>query len=116
MQRRLTVILSADVAGYGALMQRDEPGTLARLKAAWAHAFAAPLAAHEGRVVKTMGDGALIEFASVVSAIACALGVRHPIRCATRRASKPRSPPSKPATPKRDHPFPDWPIGQARDP
>ena len=76
MQRRLSVILSADVAGYGAMMERDEAGTLARVKAAWAQAFEPRLAAHQGRVVKLMGDGALIEFASAVSAVACAQAIQ----------------------------------------
>ena len=72
MQRKLTVILSADVVGYSALMERDEAGTLARLKANRATVFDPRVAAHGGRVFKLMGDGALVEFGSVVAAVNCA--------------------------------------------
>jgi adenylate cyclase len=72
MQRKLTVILSADVVGYSALMERDEAGTLARLKANRAAIFDPRVAAHGGRVFKLMGDGALVEFGSVVAAVDCA--------------------------------------------
>ena len=72
MQRRLTVIVSADVVGYSALMERDEAGTLTRLKANRKTIFDPMVAAHGGRVVKLMGDGALVEFASVVSAVTAA--------------------------------------------
>ena len=72
MQRKLTVILSADVVGYSALMERDEAGTLARLKANRATIFDPRVAAHGGRVFKLMGDGALVEFGSVVAAVNCA--------------------------------------------
>ena len=70
-QRKLTVIVSADVVGYSTLMERDEAGTLARLKANRATIFDPRVAAHGGRIVKLMGDGALIEFVSVVAAISC---------------------------------------------
>jgi len=79
MQHKLTVIVSADVVGYSALMERDEAGTLARLKANRQAIFNQRVAAHGGRVVKLMGDGALIEFGSVVSAVNCA----HEIQTAT---------------------------------
>ncbi|HEX7272363.1 MAG TPA: adenylate/guanylate cyclase domain-containing protein [Casimicrobiaceae bacterium] len=79
MQRKLTVIVSADVVGYSALMERDEAGTLERLKANRQAIFLPRVAAHGGRLVKLMGDGALIEFASVVSAVNCA----HEIQEAT---------------------------------
>jgi len=72
MQRRLTAILSADVVGYSAAMERDEAGTLARLKANRATLFDPCVARHGGRLVKLMGDGALVEFASVVAAVECA--------------------------------------------
>ena len=71
MQHKLTVIVSADVVGYGALMERDEAGTLARLKANRKAIFDPCVAAHGGRIVKLMGDGALVEFGSVVSAVTC---------------------------------------------
>ena len=79
MQRKLTVILSADVVGYSGLMERDEAGTLESLKANRKAIFDPRVAAHGGRLVKLMGDGALVEFASVVSAVNCA----HEIQQAT---------------------------------
>ncbi len=57
MQRRLTAIMSADVVGYSALMAADEEGTLARLKAHREELIEPTIAAHQGRVVKLMGDG-----------------------------------------------------------
>jgi adenylate cyclase len=82
MQRRLTAILSADVADYSRLMEADEAGTLERLKANRTQIFDPSVAAHGGRVVKLMGDGALVEFASVVAAVNCALAIQE----ATSRA------------------------------
>jgi adenylate cyclase len=82
MQRRLTAILSADVAGYSGLMERDEAGALERLKANRSRIFDPCVAAHGGRLVKLMGDGALVEFGSVVAAVDCALA----IQAATARA------------------------------
>ena len=72
-QRKLAAILAADVAGFTALMERDEVGTLERLKATFAGVFEPRVALHGGRVVKFMGDGALVEFVSVVAAVRCAL-------------------------------------------
>ena len=72
MQRKLAVILAADVVGYSALMERDEAGTLARLKDNRQAVFEPRVAAHGGRILKLMGDGALVEFASVVAALTCA--------------------------------------------
>ena len=73
MARRLAAILAADVVGYTALMGADEAGTLRRLTNL-RRAFLEPLiGAHHGRIVKLMGDGFLVEFASVVDAVACAL-------------------------------------------
>ena len=75
VERRLAAILAADVAGYSRLMGGDEEGTLRDLKAH--RAAADPLIAeHGGRVVKTTGDGVLIEFGSVVGAVECALGLQ----------------------------------------
>jgi adenylate cyclase len=82
MQRKLTVIVSADVVGYSGLMERDEAGTLARLKAHRRDIFDPRVAAHGGRVVKLMGDGALIEFASVVAAVSAALEIQQAIEAA----------------------------------
>ena len=86
MQRKLTVILSADVVGYSGLMERDEAGTLERLKANRRTVFDPSVASHGGRIVKLLGDGALVEFASVVSAVACAQEVQQ----ATDAASEAR--------------------------
>jgi TolB-like protein/tetratricopeptide (TPR) repeat protein len=73
IQRRLAAILAADVVGYGRLMEQDEAATLAVLKVR-RHEVVGPLVAqHRGRVVKVMGDGVLIEFASAVDAVACAV-------------------------------------------
>jgi adenylate cyclase len=77
VQRRLTVILSADVVGYSGLMERDEAGTLTRLKENRKTIFDPSVAAHGGRIFKLMGDGALVEFASVVSAVGCARAIQQ---------------------------------------
>lgn len=76
MQRKLTAILSADVAGYSSLMERDEAGTLALLKENRAAVFDPLVAKHGGRQFKLMGDGALVEFTSVVAAVNCALAIQ----------------------------------------
>src|SRR5713101_3840141 len=70
--RRLAAVLAADVAGYSRLMGADEEGTLARLKALRADLIDPAIAEHHGRIVKTTGDGMLVEFASVVDALRCA--------------------------------------------
>jgi adenylate cyclase len=79
LQRRLAAILSADVVGYSRLMGIDEPGTLARLKAMRRELIDPLIAAHSGRTVKLMGDGALVEFASAVDAVTCAIEVQRQI-------------------------------------
>ena len=76
MPRKLTAIMSADVVGYSRMMEADEQGTLARLKANRSAAFDPQVAAFGGRIVKLIGDGALAEFASVVSAVQCALAIQ----------------------------------------
>ena len=76
-ERRLAAILSADVVGYSRLMGADEAGTLARLKALRLHVIDPVTAGHGGRIVKLMGDGALVEFASAVDAVACAVAVQR---------------------------------------
>ena len=70
--RRLAAILAADVAGYSRLMEADEDGTLAQLRAIRTELFDPTIAAHNGRLVKTTGDGLLVEFSSVVDALRCA--------------------------------------------
>ena len=77
MQRKLTAILSADVVGYSGLMEADETGTLERLKANRSAIFDPHVATHGGRVFKLMGDGALVEFSSVVAAVNCALAIQE---------------------------------------
>ena len=76
-QRRLTAIVSADVAGYSRLMGADESGTLASLKAHLRELIDPKIAEHGGRTVKTMGDGLLLEFPSVVDAVRCAVDVQR---------------------------------------
>lgn len=73
--RKLAAVLCIDIAGYSKLMGRDEAGTLARVKGAFA-AFDPTLVRHHGRIVKLMGDGALIEFASAVDATLCAMALQ----------------------------------------
>ncbi len=72
-QRRLAAILAADVVGYSRLMEHDEAGTLAALKVRRRDVLAPLVAQHHGRVVKLMGDGVLVEFASAVDAVQCAV-------------------------------------------
>jgi adenylate cyclase len=75
--RRLAAILAADVAGYSRLMGADEEGTLERLKALRRDLVDPEIAEHKGRIVKTTGDGLLVEFASVVDAVRCAVAVQQ---------------------------------------
>ena len=75
--RRLTAILAADVAGYSRLMGADEEGTLAALKALRSELIDPKVAEYQGRIVKTTGDGALVEFASVFDAVRCALDIQR---------------------------------------
>ena len=77
LQRRLAAILSVDVVGYSRLMGMDEAGTLARLKTLRRERIDPLIAAHSGRIVKLMGDGALVEFASAVNAVTCALEIQR---------------------------------------
>jgi adenylate cyclase len=77
--RRLAAILAADVAGYSRLMEADEEGTLERLKALRHELIDPKIAEHHGRIVKTTGDGLLVEFASVVDAVRCAVAVQQAV-------------------------------------
>src|SRR5262249_20026488 len=72
VERRLAAVLAADVAGYSRLMGVDEEGTLAALKVLRKSLIDPKIAEHRGRIVKTTGDGALVEFASPVDAVRCA--------------------------------------------
>jgi class 3 adenylate cyclase/TolB-like protein len=75
--RRLAAILAADVAGYSRLMGADEEGTLARLKGHRRELVDPKIRDHRGRIVKTTGDGMLVEFASVVDAVRCAVEIQR---------------------------------------
>jgi TolB-like protein/class 3 adenylate cyclase len=87
VERRLAAILAADVAGYSRLMGVDEEGTLAALKACRRELIDPKIAEHRGRIVKTTGDGALVEFASAVDATRCAMEIQ--LAMAERNASIP---------------------------
>ena len=80
LQRRLAAILSADVVGYSRLMGLDEAGNLSRLNALRRELIDPTIAAHAGRIVKLMGDGALVEFASAVDAVTCAIEIQRQLR------------------------------------
>ena len=75
--RRLAAILAADVAGYSRLMGADEEGSLERLKVLRAELIDPKIAEYHGRIVKTTGDGLLVEFGSVVDAMRCAVNVQR---------------------------------------
>jgi adenylate cyclase len=79
VERRLAAVLAADVAGYSRLMGADEEGTLGRLKAVRKALVDPTIAKHHGRIVKTTGDGMLVEFASAVEAIRGAVEVQRGI-------------------------------------
>ena len=87
VRRRLAAILVADVAGYSRLMGRDEAGTLATLKGHLKELIEPRVRRHDGRIVKTAGDGLLVEFASAVEAMACAVGIQREM--ARRNADTP---------------------------
>jgi TolB-like protein len=76
-QRRLSAILAGDIAGYSRLMGADEEGTLATLRAHRGEFLDPTIAQHRGRIVKTTGDGILLEFSSAVDAVRCALDVQR---------------------------------------
>jgi adenylate cyclase len=86
VERRLAAILAADVAGYSRLMGADEEGTLSRLKANRRDLIDPKISEYRGRIVKTTGDGILIEFPSVVDAVGCAIDVQRAM--ADRNASE----------------------------
>src|SRR5438132_5757523 len=87
MERRLTAILAADLVGYSRLMTTDEAGTLAALKSLRKNLADPKISEHNERIVKLTGDGMLIEFPSVVSAVACAVDIQSAMR--TRNATEP---------------------------
>src|ERR1700724_2379138 len=77
VERRLAAILAADVAGYSRLMGADEGGTLERLKTHRRQLVDPKIREHHGRIVKTTGDGMLVEFPSVVDAVRCAVELQR---------------------------------------
>src|SRR5689334_9643895 len=81
-RRRLAAILAADVVGYSRLMQTDEVGTLNALKARRSEILQPLVAKHQGRVVKMMGDGALVEFASALNAVQCGVELQDAMAAA----------------------------------
>ena len=88
-ERRLAAILVADIVGYSRLVEQDEAGTLGAIRALRREVIDPLLAEHRGRIVKLMGDGAIVEFASVVDAVACAVAVQKTV--ADRQARRRRS-------------------------
>ncbi|HEX2114966.1 MAG TPA: adenylate/guanylate cyclase domain-containing protein [Alphaproteobacteria bacterium] len=84
VERRLAAILAADMVGYSRLMEGDEAGTLARLKTCRLELIDPAIAKTKGRIIKTTGDGMLVEFQSVVDAVACAVEIQR--RMARRNA------------------------------
>ena len=79
VERRLAAILAADVAGYSRLIGADEEGTLERLKAVRSELVDPKIAERRGRIVKTTGDGLLVEFQSVVDAVRCAVELQREV-------------------------------------
>src|SRR4051812_13089505 len=75
--RRLAAVLAADVAGYSTMMELNESATLDALRQIWTDTFKPSVAAYHGRLVKMMGDGALVEFASAVDAVECAIAIQR---------------------------------------
>src|SRR5215831_10190553 len=90
VQRRLAAILAADVVGYSRLLEQDEAGTLAVLKARRRNILNPLVAEHHGRIVKVMGDGALVEFGSAVNAVACAVELQRRMTAANDRLDEGR--------------------------
>ncbi len=87
VDRRLVAILAADMVGYSRLMEADETGTIARQKAHRAELVDPEIATHGGRIVKTTGDGMLVEFGSVVAATECAVAIQRAMAVREARVS-----------------------------
>ena len=77
VERRLAAILAADMVGYSRLMEADEAGTLARLKTHRLELIDPAISKQRGRIIKTTGDGLLVEFQSVADAVQCAVEIQH---------------------------------------
>src|ERR671912_2036909 len=78
--RRLAAILASDVVSFSTMMEKDEEGTLAKIKALQREVIEPKVAQHHGRIVKTTGDGFLIEFASPVEAVRCATAIQEALK------------------------------------
>src|SRR5215472_612543 len=89
-RRRLAAILAADVVGYSRMMQADEAGTLAVLKSRRTEILQPLVSKHHGRIIKVMGDGVLVEFASAVSAVQCAVDLQQAMAASNRGLSDDR--------------------------
>src|SRR6185503_11007966 len=83
-QRRLAAVLAADVVGYSRMMEVDEAGTLVALKERRRRVLVPLVAKHQGRVFKMTGDGVLVEFASAVNAVQCAIDLQKDMAAANR--------------------------------
>src|SRR5262245_51691892 len=88
VQRRLAAILAADVVGFSRMMEADEAGTLATLKARRKDVLEPLVAKHQGRVFKVTGDGVLVEFASAVSAVQCAVDLQRDMAAANQNDAR----------------------------
>jgi adenylate cyclase len=88
-QRRLAAVLAADVVGYSGLMSKDEEGTLVRLRDLRRQVIEPGIQAHRGRLVKTVGDGFLVEFASPLAAVRCAVDLQEAVAAASEEPVKP---------------------------
>jgi class 3 adenylate cyclase len=89
-RRRLTAILAADVVGYSRMMQANEAGTLAALKFRRTAILQPLVSKHHGRIIKIMGDGVLVEFASAVEAVSCAVVLQEAMAIANEAAEESR--------------------------
>ena len=90
VERRLAAILAADVVGYSRLMEVDEAGTLARLKTIRLELIDPAISKCKGRIIKTTGDGMLVEFQSVTEALRCAIDFQQ--RMVPAKAGNPLAP------------------------
>src|SRR5215831_561771 len=89
-QRRLAAILAADVVGYSRMMQADEASTLAGLKSRRTEILQPLVSKHHGRIIKVMGDGVLVEFASAVEAVNCAIALQEAMAVANEATEESR--------------------------
>src|SRR6516165_9942446 len=90
VQRRLAAILAADVVSYSRMMQADEAGTMAVLKSRRTEILQPLVSKHHGRIIKVMGDGVLIEFASAVEGVSCAVELQEAMAAANDAAGESR--------------------------